>query len=80
MTKLSQKQAIKAAELEILTLTEEERKFLAACRRLPRVEAIAMFELVDAWHNGVGPDIDDSKAWLLNRAAEIEAQAAPMSP
>lgn len=80
MTKLSRKHAIKAADAETLTLTEQERKILVALRRLPRAERQAMRDLVVAWLNGVGPDTADVEAWVRNRTAEIEALVTPMAP
>ncbi len=80
MTKRSRKHAIEAADAEDQTLTEQERKILVAYRRLSRAQAQAIRELVDAWHDGVGPDIADAEASVRNRAAEIDARSAPMAP
>ena len=56
-------------------MTDQGQRFLAAYRRLSPIQAQAIREVIDLWHDGAGPDVADTEAWVHNRAAEIERPA-----
>ncbi len=57
----SEKRRERLAELfrdvEERTMTDQERQFRAAYRRLSRPQAQAIFELMVCWRDGTGPDV-----------------------
>ncbi len=44
-------------DVEERTMTDQERQFRAAYRRLSRPQAQAIFELMVCWRDGTGPDV-----------------------